>query len=112
MGKKEREKGKRGEREFCNVLKSCGFAGARRGRQFKGTPDSPDVVGLEGFHIEVKRTESLSVYAAYAQACEDAGEVDVPVVAHRRNDKPWLMILKADDFLAILNALEALRARA
>lgn len=109
MGKMSKEKGKRGEREFCSLLRSAGFGSARRGRQFKGTPDSPDVVGLEGWHVEVKRTEALSVYAAYDQAYADAGDCDIPVVAHRRNDKPWLVILRAEDLLSLIKTLEELR---
>ena len=109
MGKLSIMKGKRGEREFCSLLRSKGFTSARRGRQFKGSPDSPDVVGIEGWHVEVKRTEALSLYEAYRQACEDAGDCDIPVVAHRRNDRPWLMILKAEDLLALIRNLEELR---
>jgi len=35
---------------------------------------------------------------------EAAGEV--PVVFHRRSDKPWVVIMYADDFL---NTMEAIR---
>jgi Holliday junction resolvase len=38
-----REKGKRGERQWRDELRAQGFA-ARRGQQFSGSPDSPDVV--------------------------------------------------------------------
>ena len=96
-----RDKGERGERELAAYLSERGFP-AQRGCQFKGSPDSPDVVcsGLP-LHFEVKRCERLSVYDAYAQAVEDAGQ-KVPVVAHRRNGQAWLAILGMDDLLTLL----------
>lgn len=62
--------------------------------------------GLGFVHFEVKRTESLSIYTAMAQAMIDCG-AKVPVVAHRRNNKDWLCVLRADDLLDLL-ALKAL----
>jgi len=38
-----REKGKRGERQWRDELRANGYA-ARRGQQFSGSPDSPDVI--------------------------------------------------------------------
>ena len=58
MGKASREKGKRGEREASNFFKPYGYE-TRRGVQYHGGPDSPDVVGLPDMHIEVKRVEAL-----------------------------------------------------
>jgi Holliday junction resolvase len=96
-------KGKRGEREWAKYLREHGFTNARRGRQFRGSPDSPDVVdGIEGTHCEVKRTEKINVYDAMKQALDDAG-CKMAYVAHRRNDKRWLVILTADDFLKIMD---------
>lgn len=97
-----RQKGKRGEREACELLRQHGIT-ARRGQQFKGSPDSPDVVsGLVGFHLEVKRTESLSVYTALEQAQRDMAEGESPVVLHKRNGRPWLVIMLADDVLPLM----------
>ena len=105
-----RDKGKRGELELVAYLKEeHGYAEARRGQQFKGGTDSPDVVGVPGLHFECKRVEALSVYAAFAQACRDSGPASIPVVAHRRNGKPWLAILGLDAFMLIWRELELLR---
>jgi Holliday junction resolvase len=91
-------KGKRGELELVHFLEDMGLK-ARRGQQFQGSPDSPDVVSeLEHLHIEVKRCERLSVYKAMWQAIEDAAEGQVPVVAHKRNRQEWLVVLRAEDF--------------
>ena len=94
-----REKGKRGERAVAALFREYGFD-AHRGQQYHGGPDSPDVVGVPGLHIEVKRTERLNLYDALAQAKRDAGE-DLPVVIHRKNDSPWVAIMDFDDWMKI-----------
>jgi Holliday junction resolvase len=96
-----RAKGARGERELAALLVSHGCE-ARRGQQNKGGSESPDVIAnLPGIHIECKRTETLSLYTAMAQAIRDAGTL-TPTVWHKRNNKEWLVILRADDFLNLL----------
>lgn len=80
-----RAKGQRGERELADFITAAGFP-ARRGQQFAGGPDSPDVVcpGLP-FHIEAKRTERLNPDAAAflaivsrAHACDALGKSVCP----------------------------------
>lgn len=104
-----RAKGAQAEREFRNVLRAHGYSSARRGQQFSGSPDSPDVVceELSQYHWEIKRTESLSLYPAMEQAIRDAGSEKTPVVAHRRNNKEWLVVLRADDFLKLVEQAES-----
>lgn len=108
MGLKSRVKGKRGERELAQILTEKGFP-SRRGQQFQGSPDSPDVVSsssmLEGFHIEVKRAEALSLYKAMAQAVGDSKGEKTPIVAHRRNNTEWVVVLRLDDFLDLLRSV-------
>ena len=84
MGKPSRDKGKRGEREVASLLRSYGYD-AHRGQQFHGGKESPDVVGLPGIHIEVKRTEAFRLWDALSQAKTDAGD-KMPIVVHRKND--------------------------
>ena len=99
MGKMSKNKGKVGEREFAHLLSNLGVE-AKRGVQYQGGEESPDVVhALEGIHFEVKRSEQLSMYKALAQADNDSGLYDVPVVAHRKNNKPWVVVLYAEDFI-------------
>ena len=104
-----RMKGKTGELELADVLRKHGFSGAARGVQYKGGPNSPDVVGLPSHHIECKRVEALQLYAALEQAHRDAGPSDTAIVAHRRNRKPWVAILDLDDYLLMVRELETLR---
>lgn len=94
-----RRKGKVGELEASHYLGALFGLPVRRGQQYAGRPDSPDVVGLDGLHIEVKRTERLSLYKAIKQAEQDAGPDEVPMILHRRNRKPWLAIVLADDII-------------
>ena len=101
MGARERNKGARGERELAAWLRERDYD-ARRGQQFSGGPESPDVVCPDvPFHFECKRNERLSLYPAMAQAIADAGD-KVPVVAHRRNHGEWLAVLRLEDLIKIL----------
>lgn len=104
MGKASRDKGKRGEREVASLLRSYGYD-ARRGVQYHGGEDSPDVVGLPHVHIEVKRTERLDLYGALAQSKADAGG-DMPIVIHRKNNCEWVVIQPFEDWIALFGAWE------
>jgi Holliday junction resolvase len=97
MGRLSRNKGARGEREAAAELRRLFHVEARRGRQYQGGDDSPDVVAaIPDVHFEVKRTETLRLYGAMQQAIEDSGD-KLPVVLHRRNNEPWLAIVRLDD---------------
>ena len=104
MGKMSREKGKRGERELASALSQFGY-NARRGQQFKGGSNSPDVEGLPGIHIEVKRTERLNLYDAMSQAKRDAGN-KMPIVAHRKNNCEWVIIQPLEDWITLYREWE------
>ena len=104
MGKLSREKGKRGEREVVALLKEYGFK-ARRGQQFKGAKDSPDVIhDIPGVFIEVKQKEQLNIHAAMKKAGEEA-DGDTPLVFHRKNGMKWLVTMEANEFLFIMKNL-------
>ena len=102
MPKRSRDKGKRGEREVVALFKSHGFE-ARRGQQYRGGPDSPDVIhDVPGLHVEVKFREHNSIYAALEWASRDAGPENAPVVFVRKLRKPWVVVMDADDFLDLM----------
>jgi hypothetical protein len=94
MGRASRQKGKVGEREAAAELGGILGVAARRGVQFQGGPDSPDVV-LPGIsiHVECKRVERLNLWAAIDQAEADAPAGSVPVVWHRCNRRPSVVIV-------------------
>lgn len=97
MGASSKRKGKSGELECSKEISKCLNIKARRGVQYSGGADSPDLVtDLQHVHFEVKRTESLRLWDAMQQAKDDAGD-KVPVVMHRKNRKPWLAICCLED---------------
>ena len=82
------------ERLAVEFLRSLGFT-ARRGVQFAGGPDSPDVIvdELPNVHIEVKgdRTIGLgtqALSAAMQQSIRDSGE-KMPVVLWWEHRRGW-----------------------
>ena len=94
-------KGKNGELEFVKVCKEYGFDDCRRSQQYAGINNDADVVGLPDVHIEVKRVERLNVDNAIEQALKDKAEDEMPIVAHRKNNKKWLITMTADDWFEI-----------
>lgn len=93
-----RAKGAAGERELAKKLREFGV-NARRGQQYSGANGDADVVGLDGVHIECKRVERLNIDNAMQQSINDARELELPVVMHRRNGKRWLVTMTLDDFM-------------
>ncbi len=112
MGSMSRRKGAAGEREAAAFLNEVLGTRFHRGRQYHGGPDSPDLAGdLPGLHLEVKRCERLSLYKALSQAQQDADVAQVPVVMHRANSKPWVMIVEVDQLIRLLDVVDKHRAR-
>ncbi len=105
MSKLSRTKGKKYERHVSNRLKAMGHA-TRRGVQFQGGPDSPDVVGIPGVHIECKHMARVNIQAAMRQALADCGE-NVPVIFHRSNRGDDLVSLRLDDLPTLLDKWDA-----
>lgn len=92
-----RQKGARAEREAAQVWQSLFGCEARRGQQFSGGTESPDVVtSMSAIHLEVKRVERGNPYGWMAQAVRDAGP-KLPIVLHRRNGAEWLAIVRLAD---------------
>ena len=103
-----RDKGARGERELADFLRQHGIE-ARRGQQFSGGADSPDVVtNMPDVHLECKRVEKGNPYDWLAQAQRDAGH-KLPVVAHRRNGKEWVAILPLSALIDLLKEAKYVR---
>lgn len=97
MSVNSRRKGVRGERQWRDELRANGYA-ARRGQQFSGSPDSPDVVcgELDWIHFEVKHVAKKALFEWMAQAERDCGGA-VPVVVHRACREPWLVTMRVAD---------------
>lgn len=98
-----RAKGARAERALSKELVDLGLVSeARRGQQFSGSPDSPDIIhDIPWLHIECKHVEKLNIHNAIGQAVKDAGD-KVPAVVHKRNRGDWLVTVRLSDIPRIL----------
>lgn len=105
-----RNKGKRGELELANMLRSYGYD-TRRGVQYSGINGDADVVGLPGIHLEVKRVEKLNIETAMEQSIRDARYGEKPTVMHRRNGKQWLVTMPLIEWMDLFQAWEKKNAR-
>ena len=105
-----KDKGKRGERMWRDVCRAKGFDKVRRTVQYCGnTGDASDRIGLPNIHQEVKFVENLNVRKAYEQAEHDAIQADngdMPIVAWKKSNKPWLVVMSDDDFFRIYRESE------
>ena len=107
MAINSRQKGAAGEREFAKWLNDTFGLNARRGQQFCGLSGNSDVVdGIAGTHPEIKRVERLNIHDAIDQAVRDCADNNVPFVAHRRNRKPWLITIRAEDLIVFMDKVQ------
>ena len=99
-GKPSQRKGAQGERELAKVLEAEGYPMHRGGPSFGAIPD---LVGLPGIHIEVKRVERLNISKAMNQAERDSERFQdgAPTVIHRKNREPWLVTMRLSDWLKL-----------
>ena len=107
MGKMQREKGKRGEREFADELKAAlpQFADKiKRGLQSRDGAEVADVEGVPGFWFENKCGAKPNPRAALKQA-QAAAKADQIVAVRIRDDRqdPFF-VLPAEDFYTMLEA--------
>lgn len=96
-----KRKGKRGELECAALLSDLFGLTVRRGVQYHGGPDSPDLLGLDGVHVEVKWVEKLNIYEAINQSVRDAGENEIPIVVHHRNRDLTLVTCRLVDLIPL-----------
>ena len=98
-----KKKGKTGELEVANILKNEYGLNARRGQQFSGSPDSPDVIceEMSDINIEVKRSQTLNIEKAMQQSTEDAGNNKTPIVVHRKNNEKWKVTMWLNDYMEL-----------
>lgn len=111
MAINSRQKGKRGERAFRDVLREAGYLKARRGQQYSGEQGNPDVIceDIPGIHWEVKLCQCSKPYAWIDQASHDTGYFEgaswpykIPVIAHKQNGKQWIAMLPMECLLEII----------
>jgi hypothetical protein len=96
-----KQKGKVGELQWVHFCKDQGYDGVYRGQQYNGAKGNADVEGLPLVHCEVKRSEKLNLYDALDQSRRDARKGEIPIVAHRKNDHRWVVIMDANDWFEL-----------
>lgn len=103
-GRESWRKGRAGEWELSKLINKAGFH-TRPGSPLNfGT--EPDIVGLPGLHIEVKRCEQLRLSEWTAQAERDAAKFGNgwPILIYRQSGEPWRVVLTLDRFLKMYKA--------
>ena len=104
LAKAAKVRGKKGELDARNKWREHGYT-AERTIQVKGGRDAADITveGVSGaFHIEVKNVEQFHLYPSLAQAIDDAGPLQTPIVMHERNGQEFVVVLSADDFINLV----------
>lgn len=108
MGKKQRDKGARGERWLRDQIRSFGWT-AERGAQRHGGPDSPDVRTFDlpiPMHWEMKKGyERLSVPRVLEKCSSETPEGATACGVWKQDYKPAIAFLYLDDLLRILSRL-------
>ena len=105
-----KSKGKRGELDLVEALRLAGYANARRSAQYCGnTGDAPDIVGVDGLHIECKRREQIQDEVFIQQAEREAKKGLIPVVMYRRSREKWKVCIRLDLFMLIWKELTDLQ---
>ena len=100
-GKSSQRKGRAAEIELSRILQGYGY-NVQPGRAASyGT--TPDISGLPGVHVEVKRCEQLRPYDWLEQAQRDAVRFGdgLPAVFFRRNRFPWLVMMRLQDWIEL-----------
>ncbi len=103
-GRSSQRRGRRAELELSKLLRAAGLPAE------PGPPVSfgvrPDVVGVEGVHIECKNVQHLDLPAALRQAAEDSeffGD-GLPACFHRHKGGVWLVSMTLSDWLTLYGA--------
>jgi len=112
MGKGERDKGGRGQREAMALIVGFGADVVHRGAQGGAHDADPDLrveFGRWKLAVEVKRRERLDLPGWWRQAVGYAaagGEDVLPVVMWRRSREEWLAAVRAGTLMGLLGRLE------
>lgn len=101
MGKSSQAKGRHAELELVRVLQENGIP-AEPG-QAVSYGSTPDITGVKGIHVEVKRRENVNLSAALEQAQQDAARFGdgLPAVFHRKNREGWRVTMPLSAWLEL-----------
>jgi Holliday junction resolvase len=95
MGKMQRNKGSRAERELFSLLsEGLGLNVSRNLVQTRA--GGADTIDIPGVALEVKRHEQLSLGPWWAQTLAQAGD-RMPLLAYRQSRQPWRFVIDLYD---------------
>jgi hypothetical protein len=102
MGRAQRAKGARFERELVARLRTVFGGDVRRGLQFRDGAEAADVMLPAPIHLEAKHDNGISVWAAMRQAVKDAkpGSFRLVVLKHDRQEP--IAAMPYEDFEELL----------
>lgn len=110
MGKSQRAKGARGERELAKLWQEAvphvavRRTGQDQAHQAESKPGDIDVGGLP-YSVEAKRRKRLSwttIREGLAQAVDAASEGEMPVLCAREDRGEWIVALRLEDWLEVV----------
>ena len=100
MGKAQRDKGKRWEREVAHCLRALYGPCVRRGWQSRMGDDEADITGVPFWWVEAKHHKRVNYRAALRQAVSDSeGKELRPLVVAKDDRQPPVVMLLWDDWL-------------
>lgn len=106
MGRSQREKGKRGEREAAALLFRLFGLESRRTAQRRGD-QTADVDCGRNVHIEVKRRAGIAAIRFLEQAEKDHAPETIPFVLLREdNDTEWSILVRASRLKELVRELD------
>lgn len=81
------------------ILREHGYPVERGGTQSYG--ERPDLYGMDGVHLEVKRSERAQIWEWMRQSEDDSKRFGdgVPTVIFRRSRSKWLICMELSDWL-------------
>lgn len=88
-GRAAKRKGAVGENEVRDLLREYGYTGAHRNFMSGGAGGGDLADAIPDVHIEVKRTESVSMGAWRRQATAGARPTDLVLIVHRGGHQDW-----------------------
>lgn len=94
----QRDKGQRGEREFCRAISE--YLGETIQRQLGAARDGGCDVVIGMWAVEVKHVEIVRLTDWWQQAFKQAREANLyPALAYRQSRQPWRVIVPLDVLL-------------
>lgn len=87
-----------------SILREHGYPVERGGTQSYG--QRPDLYGLDGVHMEIKRAERAQIWDWMEQSQRDAQRFGdgAPTVIFRRSRSEWLVCMRLTDWLTLYKA--------